>query len=68
MDSRPFPYHSKRLGRQMPLRHLTCLNINGGHIFDVKRMDVRRVMLRKYIRMMIPQNLDNTGIDETSCL
>ena len=46
VDSGPFPYHSKHLGRQMPLQHLACLNINGGHIFTVKGMDMRRVMLR----------------------
>ena len=46
VDSGPFPYHGKRLGRQMAFQHLACLNINGGHIFAVKGVDVRRVVLR----------------------
>ena len=46
VDRRPFPYHSKCLGRQMTFQYLACLNINGGHIFAVKGVDVRRVVLR----------------------
>ena len=30
----------------MALKHFASLNVDGGHIFAVKRMDVRRVMLR----------------------
>ena len=45
VESDPFLHESERLGREIPFKHLSSLNIYCTNVFSVHSLDVRRIVL-----------------------